>query len=142
MDYSDALPGPMTMYLRHLALLSATALLAACTTAPPAPVAEHIIIPELPQASGDQQLSFDLASGTYRCDLGKEILVQRDGQDANHVRIGWAGSLYDLNRNHSYSGLPRYEDAGSGLVWIDLPWKSILLDGRRNAPLASDCTQA
>lgn len=129
------------MSLRLIALFSAVALLAACTTAPPAPIAEQSIV-QLPRASGDQQLSFDLASGTYRCDMGQKVEVMRDRQDANHVRIGWSGGHYDLSRNHSYSGLPRYEDAGSGLVWIDLPWKSILLDGRRNKPLASDCTQA
>lgn len=127
---------------RLFALSSAAALLAACTTAPPAPIAEKPPTPELPRASGDQQLSFDLASGTYRCDLGKQVEVMRDRDDENHVRIGWSGGMYVLDRNHSYSGLPRYEDAGSGLVWIDLPWKSVLLDGRRNKPLASDCTRA
>ena len=129
------------MYLRRIALPFMLSLLAACTTAPPAPTAEKSVSSELPKAGGDQQLNFDLASGTYRRDMGQKVEVLRDRENANHVRIGWGGGHYDLSRNHSYSGLPRYEDAGSGLVWIDLPWKSILLDGHRNKPLASDCTQ-
>lgn len=113
---------------KHLSVLIA---LAACPVlafaAPPAQPQNHI------------QLSFELGSGNYLCAFGQRIDVRRDAQSANLLDIGWKGQRYRLERDLSFSGLPRYEDARSGLVWIDLPWKAVLLDGNTQKPLANDC---
>ena len=128
---------------KKLALIASFALLSACSTLGPdlasVAVSEGVVL--LPQSTPDkQQLELNLASGTYNCDQGHRVSVQRSANDVRQIRIGWTGRQYDLERNSSQSGLPRFEDPGSGLVWIDLPWKSVLLDGRKNKPLASDCT--
>ena len=57
----------------------------------------------------------------------------------NRIQLSWNGGQYQLERDPSYSGLPRFEDVASGLVWIDLPWKGLLLDGRTQKPLANEC---
>lgn len=128
---------------KKLVLIASYALLSACSTPGPefasATVSEGVVV--LPHSTPDNhQLELKLASGTYNCDLGHRVSVQRNTRDVRQIRIGWAGREYDLERNSSHSGLPRFEDPGSGLVWIDLPWKSVLLDGRKNKPLAGDCT--
>jgi hypothetical protein len=107
--------------------------LAACATQPKAPP---------PQSNA--QLELKLASGAYRCEQGLRVQVEREMRNrVNHrMKIGWNGNTYQLERDYSYSGLPRFEDATSGLVWIDLPWKSVLLDGKTSKPLASECRPA
>ncbi|WP_050416697.1 MliC family protein [Azoarcus sp. CIB] len=126
--------------LARFALLAALLALAACSTTPPTPStgAEPDVL-ETPASVDNPQLEFSLASGTYRCDMGRRVDVQRPTGDASLIQIGWSGKRYQLARNPSHSGLPRFEDDRSGLVWIDLPWKSILLDRDTNKPLASDC---
>lgn len=91
------------------------------------------------QADNHMQLSFELDSGDYQCAFGQRIDVRRDARSAHLLNIGWQGKRYQLERDLSFSGLPRYEDSRSGLVWIDLPWKAVLLDGRTQKPLANDC---
>lgn len=124
----------------RLPLLAAClTLLSACTTSTP-PLSEASPgVAEVPSAADNGQLALTLASGMYHCDLGARVEVQRDTGALHRIRIGWTGRQFELERNLSHSGLPRYEDAASGLVWIDLPWKSVLLDGQRNKPLASEC---
>lgn len=127
---------------RALALVALT-VLCACSTpplasAPVAPIAAVTSIVERP-ATEDGQLQLDLASGTYHCELGLKVDVERNRQQDDRINIGWTGARYQLDRDHSFSGLPRYEDRTNGLVWIDLPWKSVLLDGRTHKPLANDC---
>jgi hypothetical protein len=85
------------------------------------------------------QLDFELGSGNYQCEYGVRIDVQRSPREQGAMQIGWQGKRYNLARDPSESGLPRYEDRGNGLVWIDLPWKGVLLDGRTNKPLANEC---
>ena len=112
------------------ALIALTLVLAACETQPKAPPAPR-----------NAQLELKLASGNYRCEQGLRVQVERETRDRVNYRInlGWNGNNYRLERNFSYSGLPRFEDAESGLVWIDLPWKGMLLDGKTNKPLANEC---
>lgn len=123
----------------RVALLTSLLGLAACSSTPPtAPTASPGVI-DVPPSTEQQQLEFKLASGTYRCDMGQRVEVQRAPGDSLRIQIGWTGKYYQLARNPSHSGLPRFEDGQSGLVWIDLPWKSMLLDGQSNRPLASEC---
>ena len=116
------------------ALLALTLALAACETPPKAP----------PPAQKNAQLELKLASDTYRCEQGLRVQVGREIRDRVNTRINlvWNGNSYRLERDFSYSGLPRFEDTSSGLVWIDLPWKGMLLDGKTSKPLANECRAA
>lgn len=117
-------------------------LLAGCTTAPapveaPAPIAREAV-----PAAGTQvnpQLAIPVASGGYRCELNARVDIKTDSRDANRIDVGWKGQRYSLVRHDSYSGLPRFEDKSSQLVWVVLPWKGLLLDGRSGQPLANEC---
>jgi hypothetical protein len=114
-------------------LVSCLALTACGTPAQPRPTT--------PQAS---QLELRLASGPYNCEQRVRLQVEREPRDraAQRIILGWNGSSYRLERDPSHSGLPRFEDSASGLVWIDLPWKGVLLDSRNNKPLANECRPA
>jgi hypothetical protein len=118
-------------------LTAATLLLGACATTsqPPAAVVRN----EAPKAPAHQQLNFQLASGVYRCELGQKVEIQRDGRNANLIKLNWQGNRHTLQRYDSTSGLPRYEDRQNGLLWIDLPWKSVLMDVNSGKPLANEC---
>lgn len=118
----------------HLAVTMAFAFaVGACTSPAHPPVAAE-------SSSHGGALNFKLASGRFHCEMGIEIGIVRDPQNPSQLQIDWNGRTYAMNRNASYSGLPRYEHRPSGLVWIDLPWKGILLDSRTGRPLASECT--
>ncbi|TAH52080.1 MAG: hypothetical protein EYC67_01150 [Betaproteobacteria bacterium] len=125
-------------------LAAAGLLLAACTTPPPAaPVAQAA-----PDGGGyvqrNGQFEFALASGDYRCELGVTLQISREVREQVNQRIAlaWNGRSYELDRDPSHSGLPRFEDAAKSLVWIDLPWKGLLLDGKTHKPIANECRPA
>lgn len=125
----------------RLCIIATLSLLAACSTTGNAPekAAERktSATPRQPE-----QLNFKLASGTYRCELGKKVEVRRDARKPDQISIDWQGKRRALQRYDSSSGLPRYEDRENGLVWIDLPWKSMLMDANTGSPLANECKVA
>ncbi len=120
--------------LSWLATVASALVLSACGTAP----GKQTQAPRAPQSG---QLELALRSGTYTCEQDIRIRVEREIREGANVRIDivWNGDGYRLERDASYSGLPRFEDAARSLVWIDLPWKSLLLDGKTNTPLVNEC---
>lgn len=117
-----------------LALTALSGMLTACTLFGSQPATSST---RYEVAKGrSQQLKFNLASGIYRCELGQNVEVQRN---ADLIKINWQRSHYTLHRYDSTSGLPRYEDRQNGLLWIDLPWKSVLMDVNSGKPLANEC---
>lgn len=126
-----------------VALSAATALsgmLASCgTTEPYQPSAAAR--PDLARSGQDrQQLNYQLSSGKYGCELGEKLEIQHEAGVANRIQVNWQGKLHTLVRYDSFSGLPRYEDRNNGLMWIELPWKGVLMDTNSGRPLANECT--
>ena len=123
-----------------LAIIALSGLLAACATTAPQPSTTATAADG--RSSARQQLSLKLASGVYRCDENQRVEIQRDPRQANQITLNWQGRRHTLQRYDSESGLPRYEDRQNGLVWIDLPWKSVLMDSDNGRPLANECKAA
>lgn len=123
-------------------LLATSLALASCATEPQAPSATAGANPGEPAyTTRNGQIDLALASGTYNCELGVNIKLEREYQEQVNARIklDWRGVQHRLERDPSHSGLPRFRDKGGRLVWVDLPWKGMLLDGRTNKPLANEC---
>lgn len=118
-----------------VALAALSAMLSACVTTEPLP-ANALARDE---GGNDRQLNFRLASGVYGCEFGLKVEIQRDVRNANSIELKWQGNRHTLQRYESASGLPRYEDRKNGLLWIDLPWKSVLMDTVSGRPLANEC---
>jgi hypothetical protein len=124
--------------IKLFALTALSAMLAACSTTG-SQQATDAARQNGAKARQNQQLKFQLASGVYRCELGQSVEIQRN---ANLIELNWQGSRHTLQRYDSTSGLPRYEDRQNGLLWIDLPWKSVLMDSNNGRPLANECKMA
>lgn len=73
------------------------------------------------------------------CELGKRVAVLGNQQTDNAIDLKWQGQLYHLLRVATSTGANRFEDHGSGLVWISIPSKSMLLDKYRGEPMANEC---
>ena len=126
---------------RLTAVIAFSSLLAACATTAPQPSTTSTTS-AAGRDSTRQQLSLKLASGVYRCDENQRVEIQRDPRHTNQITLNWQGRRHTLQRYDSESGLPRYEDRQNGLVWFDLPWKSVLMDSDNGRPLANECKAA
>jgi hypothetical protein len=77
--------------------------------------------------------------GTYRCELGQHLQIRTVSADQQTAVLQWRQRDYTLRAVDARSGALRYEDASSGLVWLMIHGKSMLLDARQGQRLADAC---
>ena len=76
------------------------------------------------------------------CEAGQSMSVNGDHRFDNVIEVLFRGRAYTMERVRTSTGAHRFEDMQSGLVWIGIPTKAMLLDSRRGAPVANDCKVA
>ena len=81
----------------------------------------------------------DAAPVELLCELGQRLSVLGDVIRDNVIELGWQGRMYRLQRVGTSTGANRFEDPVSGMIWISIPDKAMLLDGRRGEPVANEC---
>jgi len=87
-------------------------------------------------------LSLNLAQASALdlvCELGKRLSVRGNPAEDSMIELRWLGQSYRLMRVATSTGAHRFEDADSGLVWISIPSKAMLLDSKRGEPVANEC---
>lgn len=73
------------------------------------------------------------------CESGKRMAVFGDQNNDNVIELHWGGGAYQMQRVPTTTGAHRFEHSGSGLVWISIPAKSMLLDRKLGVPVANEC---
>lgn len=79
------------------------------------------------------------SAGTYRCELNRKVDVRHVANDLQSAVLHWDRRDYTMRAVNTASGALRYEDAASGLVWIVIVGKSMLLDTKLGRQLANEC---
>ncbi len=73
------------------------------------------------------------------CETGKRMAVFGDQNNDNVIELHWGGGAYQMQRVPTTTGAHRFEHSGSGLIWISIPAKAMLLDRKLGAPVATEC---
>ncbi len=73
------------------------------------------------------------------CEMGQPMSVTGDHRFDNMIEVLFRGRAYTMERVRTSTGAHRFEDTQSGLVWIGIPAKAMLLDSRRGSPVVNDC---
>ncbi len=85
-----------------------------------------------PDVTGMQATKFD-------CELGNKLTVYRNTNDDQQIALHWNKHLHHMTRVSTTTGAQRFENSRSGLVWIGIPAKSMLLDSKKGRQLANEC---
>jgi len=101
-------------------------------------------VPALASASTDDAPGFNPAglahkAGTYKCELNRTVNVRHVEEDLRTAVVNWNKRDYTMKAVNTSSGALRYEDVASGLVWIVITGKSMLLDTKLGRQLANEC---
>jgi membrane-bound inhibitor of C-type lysozyme len=81
----------------------------------------------------------DSVAVNYSCELNNKVVIYTSDKDDSHVSLRWQNHLHRLDRVGTTTGAQRFEDQKTGLVWIGIPAKGILLDSKHNHQLANEC---
>ena len=95
--------------------------------------------PEAGEATGFNPHGFKFPAGVYRCELNRSVHVREVAPDMQSAVVNWNKRDYTLRAVNARSGALRYEDPASGLVWLVILEKSMLLDTRQGKQLANEC---
>jgi hypothetical protein len=75
----------------------------------------------------------------YQCELGASVSIYQNKGDDNYIALRWEKTLHRLKRVPTTTGADRFENRRSGLIWIGIPAKGILLDAKKGQQLANEC---
>ena len=78
----------------------------------------------------------------YQCELGATLTIFRNAEDNNYIALRYQNLITRMKRVGTTTGANRFENKKSGLVWIGIPAKGILLDAKQGRQLANDCKDA
>lgn len=122
---------------------AAVSLLAACapmqTAQAPAPAAKAPVQAPAPAPVVRKvRPAFVMKPGTYRCELKRNVVVRKVSADQSLAVLKWRKRSYTMRAVSARSGALRYEHE-SGLTWITVVGKSMLLDTKRGKQLANEC---
>ncbi|MCS0581820.1 hypothetical protein NX784_09470 [Massilia pinisoli] len=78
----------------------------------------------------------------FSCELNNKVSVYRNLMDDSYIILRWQNHLRRMEKVGTTTGARRYESAKTGLVWIGIPSKGILLDSKQNRQLANECKDA
>ncbi len=93
-------------------------------------------------SAGQLDVAARVLTGAADCEFNQRITVQAlDGQPGLFT-VSHQGKHYRMLPRETTTGAVRLEDPANGIVWLQIPAKSMLMNARRGQRIVDSCTHA
>lgn len=94
----------------------------------------------LPELSAEQQANGErVLLGAQACEFNQTVTVQPHAEPKGYFDIGYKGKTYVLAPEPTTTGAVRLEDKKSGLIWIQIANKSMLMNAKKGQRVVDEC---
>ena len=81
-------------------------------------------------------------TGAADCEFNQKVTVQPVDGQAGHFSVTHQGRHYRMVPRETSTGAVRLEDPINGIVWLQIPVKSMLMNARRGQRMVDSCMHA
>lgn len=96
---------------------------------------------EVAESINEQQM--EIASRVYtgpaRCEFQQQVHVQPVEGQPGQFQVNYKNSAYRMVPEETTSGAVRLQDKKSGVIWIQIPTKSMLMNSKAGQRLVDNC---
>jgi hypothetical protein len=78
-------------------------------------------------------------TGDARCEFNQHVSVQAIEGKPGHFRVSFKNVAYTMVPQETTTGAVRLEDKQAGVVWIQIPAKSMMLNSKIGQRMVDDC---
>jgi hypothetical protein len=80
-------------------------------------------------------------TGTAQCEFDQTVSVQRIEDRPGHFRVGFKNTSYTMTPQETTTGAVRLEDKRAGVMWLQIPAKSMLMNSKAGQRMVDGCMQ-
>ncbi len=77
--------------------------------------------------------------GKIDCELGQKVSLEALSDKPGYFRLAFKGNYYTVLPEPTTTGAVRLEDKRAGIVWLQIPAKSMMMNTRLGQRMVDDC---
>ena len=99
---------------------------------------------ETVQAINDNQLQIAsrVLTGRADCEFNQTITVEPWTEHPGHFKVAYKNATYTMVPEETTTGAVRLEDKHAGVMWLQIPSKSMLMNSKIGQRMVDSCTHA
>ena len=87
------------------------------------------------------EIAMRVLTGSAQCEFNQQVSVEAMAGRPGHFKVGFNKLHYVMTPEETTTGAVRLEDKKAGVVWIQIPVKSMLMNHKIGQRMVDDCTQ-
>jgi hypothetical protein len=80
--------------------------------------------------------------GNSTCEFNQSVAISEDASKKGYFLLAFKGKTYTMAPEPTSTGAVRLEDKKNGLVWLQIPSKSMLMNAKIGQRLVDNCVNA
>lgn len=105
-----------------------------------APVAAAAAALAVPLTAGQLEAANNVYTGKSDCEFKTVVDITPMEGKPGHFKLTHGKKIYDVVPEETTTGAVRLEDKAAGVVWIQIPAKSMLMNSKAGQRIADACT--
>jgi hypothetical protein len=81
-------------------------------------------------------------TGTAQCEFNQRVSVAAMQDKPGHFRVAFNDAAYTMTPQETTTGAVRLEDRRNGIVWLQIPAKSMMMNQKAGQRMVDGCTVA